>query len=508
MIYHHSFGNHRLMKKILSVCVVLALICSISIPTFAEDTANSTESNSAQQPTLGITEGSLADESQNDTEAEESQVLDAQEDENSDVEAYAGGNYGGNNNDLNYSGQAAIYYLADPTGDPWINDTGAWAPSQDTSNTLAQINTYGATWETGYVGDDKYPNKNIKKEVAKYITSWPDSSKGATWTVKKGDPNTNSYFEFILNSIWDSYKSFVEAELKVPLSKENITEITLTPRKISRDNGGQYPYHVDCALSIKSNQVFTAKFWVKNPRESEYTQVDARNYKTGSAVEKTGNETIESEKTVDGVTYVLDGWYAEDAGGGAYGNKIENTSWPYSPNPTELDDGTVNFYAHYSPMYTSVKISKNVTGSMGDLNKSFHFTITVKNGEKDLAFKVDEDEKDYTGTALIDLKNGESKTLVNVPVNATVTVTEDNYGTGQGGYTTSYEVDGAGKVAGLSATIDTITAAENGHQIVFTNNKDVTPDTGLYLTSWPYLMMLALAAGGALVFFMRRRRRS
>lgn len=274
----------------------------------------------------------------------------------------------------------------------------------------------------------------------------------------------------------------MEAELKVPLSKENITEITLTPRKISRDNGGQYPYHVDCALSIKSNEVFTAKFWVKNPRESEYTQVDARNYKKGSAVEKTGNETIESEKTVDGVTYVLDGWYAEDAGGGAYGNKIENTSWPYSPNSTELDDGTVNFYAHYSPMYTSVKISKNVTGSMGDLNKSFHFTITVKNGE--------------------------SKTLVNVPVNATVTVTEDNYGTGQGGYTTSYEVDGAGKVAGLSATIDTITAAENGHQIVFTNNKDVTPDTGLYLTSWPYLMMLALAAGGALVFFMRRRRRS
>ena len=86
MIYHHSFGNHRLMKKILSVCVVLALICSISIPTFAEDTANSTESNSAQQPTLGITEGSLADENQNDTEAEESQVLDAQTaDQNQDM---------------------------------------------------------------------------------------------------------------------------------------------------------------------------------------------------------------------------------------------------------------------------------------------------------------------------------------------------------------------------------------------------------------------------------------
>lgn len=39
----------------------------------------------------------------------------------------------------NYSGEAAIYYLANPAGDPWTNDTGAWAPSQDTSNTLANI---------------------------------------------------------------------------------------------------------------------------------------------------------------------------------------------------------------------------------------------------------------------------------------------------------------------------------------------------------------------------------
>lgn len=507
MIYHHSFGNHRLMKKILSVCVVLALICSISIPTFAEDTANSTESNSAQQPTLGITEGSLADESQNDTEAEESQVLDAQEDENSDVEAYAGGNRDGNNNDLDYSGQAAIYYLANPTGDPWTNDTEAWAPSQDTSNTLAQINTSGATWETGHVGNYEYPNRNIKKEVAKYITSWPDGSRGATWTVNKNNTDTKSYFEFILGSIWDSYKSSVEAELGVSLGENNITEITLTPRKISRDNGGNYPYHVDCALSIKSDQIFTAKFWVKNPGESEYTQVDARNYTTGSAVEKTESAIIGSTKTVDGVTYVLDGWYAENARGGAYGNKIEDNSWKsYKPNDAELADGTVNFYAHYSPMYTSVAISKNVTGSMGDLNKSFHFTITVKNNEIDLPFTVDEQK--HTGTASIDLKNGESKTLVNVPVNATVTVTEDDYGTGRGGYTTSYKIDRADNVTGRSATIAKITAEENDHQIIFTNNKDVTPDTGLYLTSWPYLMMLALAVGGALVFFMRRRRRS
>lgn len=63
----------------------------------------------------------------------------------------------------NYSGEAAIYYLANPAGDPWTNDTGAWAPSQDTSNTLANISTSGATWEDGHVDDIVYENKNIKK---------------------------------------------------------------------------------------------------------------------------------------------------------------------------------------------------------------------------------------------------------------------------------------------------------------------------------------------------------
>lgn len=504
MIYHHSFGNHRLMKKILSVCVVLALICSISIPTFAEDTANSTESNSAQQPTLGITEGSLADENQNDTEAEESQVLDAQTaDQNQDMSSEQVAEKG-KQDQKNII--AAIYYLKNPTGDPLSNDTDQWAPEPDKTNLFASIDITGAKWVDGYGGEESVDGKNAVENVSSFIKSWPDGSTEDKWTVRKDD-KTVSYFNDILASIWNTYKSSVAKELGInenDLKQDSITEITLTPRKISRNNGGNYPYHVDCALSIKSDQVFTAKFWVKNPGGSGYTKVDARNYTTGSKVEKTGEAT--TTKTVDGVTYVLDGWYAEDATGGAYGNKIADSAWPYSPTHDELNDGTVNFYAHYSPMYTSVTISKNVTGSMGDLNKSFHFEITVKNDGIDLPFIVDEQK--YTGTAPIDLKNGESKTLVNVPVNATVTVTEDNYGTGNGGYTTSYKIDGADNVPGQSATIAKITAEENGHRIIFTNNKDVTPDTGLYLTSWPYLMMLALVTGGALVFFMRRRRRS
>ena len=129
------------------------------------------------------------------------------------------------------------------------------------------------------------------------------------------------------------------------LDKSDILEITLTPRKISRGNGGKYPYHIDCALNIKSRRAFTAKFWVKNPNDTEYTQVDAKNYKTGDSVIKT--EQGENEKVIDGITYVLDGWYPENVDGGACGDQ-KITTWPYPPKNTELADGTVNFYAHYT----------------------------------------------------------------------------------------------------------------------------------------------------------------
>ena len=301
-----------------------------------------------------------------------------------------------------YIGQAAIYYLSNPTGDPWTNDTGAWAPTQETSDVLSNINTKGATWEDGYVGNTVYKNKNIKSNVASYITSWPDSSTGSTWTVKRDNNTTDSYFTFILNSIWDSYKSSVATDLNINVSeldKTHITEITLTPRKISRDNGGTYPYHIDCALSIKSTKIFTAKFWVKNPGESEYnTQVDAKNYLIGSKVKKTTNATIGSTKVVDGVTYVLDGWYPENAAGGACDStKINQNQWDYDPLPAELADGTVNFYAHYSPTTTSIKLKKLVTGNMGDRTKKFHFTISITKENKNVTFKVGNIPKKVSG---------------------------------------------------------------------------------------------------------------
>ena len=408
-----------------------------------------------------------------------------------------------------YKKKAAIYYLANPAGDPWTNDTGAWAPTEETSNTLGTIDIENAKWEDGYVGNTVYKEKNIKENVSNHITSWPDGSTGTTWTVKSGNTTTGSYFTFILDSIWENYKKAISEDTGINinnLDKSDILEITLTPRKISRDNGGKYPYHIDCALSIKSKSVFTAKFWVKDPGETDYTQVDAKNYKTGDSVVETTKAEIGSTKEVNGIIYVLDGWYPENETGGAYKDQ-KITNWNYTPNATELADGTVNFYAHYTPLYTSVNIKKLVTGNMGDKNKPFRFTVSVVNGNTNLPFKIDETQ--YTGSTKITLSDNQTRKLTQVPVGATVTITEDDYSGSR--YTTSCTIDGSASAGDRIATISNIQQLNNdtAHEVIFTNNKEAIPDTGLNLGTTPYILALGIVALGAgLLLFGRRKRQS
>lgn len=594
MIHNHSSGKYRLWRKVLSVCIAFAMICSVSISAFAVEASSETANENTETVQSGSAEEAeelTATEAENDQSVDESQSeepavttgdenteepidvieapsedpeqpeepsvepsedneqpaeptvteqpeeptvteqpkepaatpagdADASVDEVQDVELEAQAD-AQTVQDIEleqdpvavqerwnfYKKKAAIYYLANPAGDPWTNDTGAWAPTEETSNTLGTIDIENAKWEDGYVGNTVYKEKNIKENVSNHITSWPDGSTGTTWTVKSGNTTTGSYFTFILDSIWENYKKAISEDTGINinnLDKSDILEITLTPRKISRDNGGKYPYHIDCALSIKSRSAFTAKFWVKNPNDTEYTQVDAKNYKTGDSVIKT--EQGENEKVIDGITYVLDGWYPENDGGGACGDQ-KITTWPHRPTDTELADGTVNFYAHYIPLYTTVNIKKIVTGNMGDKSKAFHFKVSVINRNINLPFNIGETQ--YSGSADITLSDNQTTMVTKVPVGATVTITENDYSGSR--YTTSYTIGGFDSTIGNTAKISNIQQLnedENtAHEVTFTNNKDAIPDTGLDLNTTPYILALGIVAAGAGVLLFGRRKR-
>ena len=144
---------------------------------------------------------------------------------------------------------------------------------------------------------------------------------------------------------------------------------------------------------------------------------------------------------------------------------------------------------------------------MGDKSKKFNFIISVVNGNTNLPFKIGETQ--YTGSTKITLSDNQTRKLTQVPVGATVTITEDDYSGSR--YTTSCTIDGSASAGDRIATISNIQQLNNdtAHEVIFTNNKEAIPDTGLNLGTTPYILALGIVALGAgLLLFGRRKRQS
>ena len=423
-----------------------------------------------------------------------------------------------------YSGSAYIYFLKLPTGDPMNNDTGEWAPKADKSNLEAKISTADATWTNGYTNDNSaIPNKNIVtgngQILTDYITSWPDGSTGTTWTVKKNDPTTGGYFTSIWNEISENYIASIKKDTGInDLTVDDITEIVLTPRKISRNNGGSQNYHIDCAISVVTKKVFTAKFMVKDPTKGEekWSQVDSGNYKEGEAVIKTTAVEIGATKTVEGVRYELKGWYTEDPLGdiNVHGPKIEDDEWlgrgtngsGYLTKSTDQvrEDGTVYFYAVWEPETQKPirTITKKVEGLFGDRSKQFTIVVTGPNNFR----------QEFT------LAHGETGTLndLMVQVGDVITITEYDasdydttaqiyYGSsGLLGANGQAFTDGNEKTTMITITEDMIDLDEINITVI--NEKDAPVDNGVLLDTLPYILILVVVVGGGVLLFLRKRK--
>lgn len=427
---------------------------------------------------------------------------------------------------------AAIYFLSTPNGLPQSNEVQYWSPKSDTSQLLGEIsvNEYANYW----VDKD---NKNITNNVGSFILKWPDgTTSGDSWTLTSEDKSPmvgdKTAFNYVLDSIWDSYKAEIAKDLGVgadTLSKGDISQITLNAFKISRNNSkkeNQY-FHIDCTLDIKSSRVFTAKFMVKYPGHTDYTLVDAKNYVTGnsvantSVVDKSGaTPEVKSEYTdsSSGITYQLSGWYTEKNGGpyDKENKKALQEQWSYRPTENELQDGTVYFYAHYEPISADLTISKTVTGMLGDQHRAFAFQIVDKNN-KPVALSADnivtstegltEDDKNNVGLinngtdGKFTLVSGASITLKNLS-SGEYRVIEDTVV----GYDTSWKLGESGELHEKSAEA-TVTVQGATQTIAFTNHATLKPDTGVLLDTLPYIVILAVVAGGGILLMLRKRRK-
>lgn len=151
---------------------------------------------------------------------------------------------------------------------------------------------------------------------------------------------------------------------------------------------------------------------------------------------------------------------------------------------------------------TDVTIEKQVTGNMGDRSKAFGFTVRVVQDGEPVILKAENDYAvDSDGNITFSLANEDRVTLQDVPIGATLTITEE------GADTYTVTATGAKKVEDQAATF-TATVSEDMDTITVKNHKEAIPDTGIVTDSLPYIVILAcVVAIGAVVIVRRRGRR-
>ena len=202
----------------------------------------------------------------------------------------------------------------------------------------------------------------------------------------------------------------------------------------------------------------------------------------------------------------------------------EFLGWSENPNATEAtykagdqiivdetDAANENIlYAIWKQSVTSVKVAKQVTGNFGDKTREFKFEITFTdaNGK---ALRLVQTDKAPTYSITSDTTVGGEKltvlmkdkgeiTLTNVPIGGTLVVTEIE----ASGYQTSYKI---GETESQEGNVARYIVPENGGTITFINHRNVSPDTGVFVDSLPYILIIACVAGVAALFLIRRRKK-
>lgn len=189
------------------------------------------------------------------------------------------------------------------------------------------------------------------------------------------------------------------------------------------------------------------------------------------------------------------------------------TEATYKAGDQIIVDNTDNeniLYAIWKQSVTSVKVAKQVTGNFGDKTREFKFEITFTdaNGK---ALRLVQTDKAPTYSITSDTTVGGEKltvlmkdkgeiTLTNVPIGGTLVVTEIE----ASGYQTSYKI---GETESQEGNVARYIVPENGGTITFINHRNVSPDTGVFVDSLPYILIIACVAGAAALFLIRRRKK-
>ena len=219
--------------------------------------------------------------------------------------------------DTTVTGESAtVYYLLDPTKDANSNDSGNWGQPYGT----AKVNVTGASWTGG---------KNCFDNVDQRVVSWPNGTNVVT-------RNSDAW-----DQIFNKYKSSVEQQLGMTITKDDVVSITLRPAKISRNNGTNPDKHLDCNVDVNCKGVSIVHYYLldksSNPNSTEYVHQGSKSYINGNETNPetvTGKSFPTTKTGTDGATYTFSGWYTDQ-------ELTQPATFPYTVN------SNVNFYAKY-----------------------------------------------------------------------------------------------------------------------------------------------------------------
>ena len=156
-------------------------------------------------------------------------------------------------------------------------------------------------------------------------------------------------------------------------------------------------------------------------------------------------------------------------------------------------------YAIWKQSTVKLTITKTVTGNFGDKSKAFQFSMQVDGGN---SFELivngtalaKGSQSDYT----FSLKDGENIVIEGMPVGKRIVLAETNAEQ----YTVSF-----------NDTVETNwnyvneKGLKENTTINVTNHRNVSPDTGVFVDSLPYILIIACVAGAAALFLIRRRKK-
>lgn len=264
----------------------------------------------------------------------------------------------------------------------------------------------------------------------------------------------------------------------IPTMAANSNEKTVAFTALTEDGTGTFTVDV-------------ANLNIKKPGMYYYTVTETPSYTAGV------------DYAAKSMIMVITAGYADD------GEDSSLSYWAALHDSTNYNDKNSKFENTYTA--GSLKVTKKVTGSLGDKDKKFNVDVTftapagktvkstityVNNGAESIApdaWKLNTTTNQYEAKVTVELAHKGSVQFNNIPKDVTYIVEEQDYSREE--YTATYEGDKSG------------TIANDVKSTTITNNKgDDNIDTGVILDNAPYILMLAVVAAGAMTLVIKKRR--